>query len=79
VHHERIEVTRRERSHAHGFRVALVLEENSKVCVDDLALNHWRTHAKSEPSKHQDVKSHLFGFATDKPGKSRKQTCSKLK
>jgi hypothetical protein len=46
-------VTRRERSHAHGFGVALMLEENRQVEVDDLAQNYrwWIAHAESETSK----------------------------
>ncbi len=35
--YESVVVTRRKRSHAHGFGVALMLEENRQVGVDDLA------------------------------------------
>jgi hypothetical protein len=51
VDHEGVVVTRRKRSHAQRFRVALVLEENGKVRVDDVAQNQWGTH-KSEPGSH---------------------------
>jgi hypothetical protein len=61
VDHEGIVVTRRERSHARRFRVALVLEENGKVGVDDVAQNHWGTHAVSETSKCRNIKTSRRG------------------
>src|SRR5438874_5302603 len=45
--HEGVMIPRRKRRHPHGFRVALMLEEDRKVGVDDLAQNHpwWIAHA----------------------------------
>lgn len=41
--HEGVMIPRGKRRHPHGFRVALMLEENRKVGVDDLAQNHLHT------------------------------------
>src|SRR5205809_6741941 len=45
--HEGVMIPRRKRRHPHGVRVALMLEEDRKVGVDDLAQNHpwWIAHA----------------------------------
>ena len=56
--HEGVMIPRGKRRHPHGFRVALMLEEDRKLGVDDLAQNHpwWIAHAKSETPKRQNVK-----------------------
>jgi len=41
--HEGLMIPRGKRGHPHGFRVALVLEEDRKVGVDDIAQNHLHT------------------------------------
>src|SRR5215472_9306072 len=41
--HEGVMIPRWKRRHPHGFRVALMLEEDRKVGVDDLAQNHPHT------------------------------------
>lgn len=56
--HEGVMIPRGKRRHPHGFRVALMLEEDRKVGVDDLAQNYprWIAHAESETPKRQNVK-----------------------
>ena len=58
VCHEGVMIPRGKRRHPHGFRVALMLKEDRKLGVDDLAQNHprWIAHAKSETPKRQNVK-----------------------
>jgi hypothetical protein len=41
--HEGVMIPRGKRRHPHGFRVALMLEEDRKVGVDDVAQNHLHT------------------------------------
>ena len=56
--HKGVMIPRGKRRHPHGFRVALMLEEDRKLGVDDLAQNHpwWIAHAESETPKRQNVK-----------------------
>src|SRR5205814_6215723 len=56
--HEGVMIPRGKRRHPHGFRVALILEEDRKLGVDHLAQNNqwWIAHAevkrqKIKPSK----------------------------
>ncbi len=51
--HEGVMIPRGKRRQPHSFRVALMLEEDRKLGVDDLAQKHpwWIAHAESETSK----------------------------
>ena len=48
--HEGVMIPRGKRRHPHGFRVALILEEDRKVGVDDVAQNHLHTPNETELS-----------------------------
>lgn len=55
--HEGVPIPRGKRRHPHSFRIALMLEEDRKVGVDDRAQNHlwWIAHAESEALKRKEI------------------------
>lgn len=56
---------RGKRRHPHGFRVALVLEENRKVGVDDLAQKHLHTSNVEKPRRAADLKQNRLRATGD--------------